>query len=82
MNNDIALASMAMDLKRAALGAHRGSTGTAETFMQESVKRRSEIEESRLPDYMKTVVKKINMEIDPEDALMYSTIIQNYVLHK
>ena len=43
MKNKIALESMAMDLKRAALGYHNNSLKMAERFHQEALERKREI---------------------------------------
>ena len=41
--NKIALGSLAMDLKRVALGYYRNSTKVAEIFMEEALKRKKEL---------------------------------------
>lgn len=88
MENKIALSSLAMDLKRVALGLHRKSYGTANRFFIEAMKRKDEVNESELLPYMQTIIKHISALADQddtckaEDALMYSTRIQNYVLYK
>ena len=87
-NNQIALASLAMDLKRIALGAHRGSTSVVKTFQKEVFKRREEIDEKAVAPYLRVLLKKLDalfVEEDhlklAEDALMYSTLFQNAVLN-
>jgi hypothetical protein len=88
MKNKIILSSLAMDLKRVALGLNRKSYKTADIFLLEAMKSKDEINESELLPYMKTIIKSINAltGLDnthkAEDALMYSTRIQNYVLYK
>lgn len=87
MNNKIALASLAMDLKRVALGYHNGSIQMAERFLEEALKRTAEIDQRPLKKYLRQMladIKKIQIEKDKqktaEDALMYSVIFQNAAL--
>ncbi len=82
MNNRIILSSLAMDLKRVALGLHSKSYKTANRFLVEAMKRKTEVNSEELLPYMKTVLKHVDATIEDEDALMYSTRIQNYVLYK
>ena len=88
MENKIVLSSLAMDLKRVALGLHRKSYSMAERFLSEAMKRKDEVNESELLPYMKTIIKHISILTDrdnthkADDALMYSTRIQNYVMYK
>lgn len=83
MNNKIILGSLALDLKRAALGYYKGSFKTADTFLKEAFKRKKEIKAKSLKPYLRNVLNKIedlksqNKKRLAEDALMYSTIIQN-----
>lgn len=83
-NNQIALASLAMDLKRVALGYHRGSVKTAKIFLGEAFKRRDEIDKTTLKSYLKKLLVKIeslrssnDFQKTAEDALMYSILFQN-----
>ncbi|MFH0749935.1 MAG: hypothetical protein V1917_03440 [Candidatus Gottesmanbacteria bacterium] len=82
MENKIALASLAMDLKRVALGLHRKSNTMANRFLHEAMKRKDEVDTKKLHPYMQHIFMKLNEQLDAEDALMYSTRIQNYVLYK
>lgn len=83
MNNKIILGSLAMDLKRVALGYYKGSFKTADVFLNEALKRKSEIKPESVKPYLRDILNKIGnlKSIDKqklaEDALMYSTIIQN-----
>jgi hypothetical protein len=83
MNNKQILGALAMDLKRAALGYSRGSILMADRFLQEALKRRSELNSENLKPYLVTFLDKIKElkkeEKDKvaEDALLYSTIFQN-----
>lgn len=83
MNNKLLLGALAMDLKRVAIGYHRGSTLMAERFFQEAIKRRNEIDKSSLKPYLITLlnniekIKKEENEKAADNALFYSTIFQN-----
>ena len=87
MNNTLALSSLAMDLKRVALGIHRGSLTMAERFTQEAMKRKQGTDTTTLKPYMQSIIEKLEDTLSSsdlgkkaEDSLMYSTLIQNYVL--
>lgn len=82
--NQIALSSLAMDLKRVALGYHRGSVTMADRFLKEALKRKEEIDTTLVKPYVKKLLDKLDVlakEKDimrkAEDALMYSTLLQN-----
>jgi len=83
MTNKQILGALALDLKRAALGLSRGSDTMAERFLQEAIKRRSEIETAEIKPYLSKFLKNIDSikkeggQKSAEDALMYSTIFQN-----
>lgn len=81
MSNKYILESLASDLKRVALGLHRGSNTMAQRFLDEALKRRDEIEIEEVAPYMKVLLNKLNTETDSDKALMYSTLIQNYTQH-
>ena len=85
--NKIALSSLAMDLKRVALGYHRGSIQMADRFLEEALKRKQEINLKNVKPYVKKLLEKIDgLKIGTdkqkiaEDALMYSALIQNAAL--
>lgn len=85
--NQVALSSLAMDLKRVALGYHRGSIDMANKFLDEALKRKEEIDMTKVPAYVKNLlfkVSKLNLSNDhqrlSEDALMLSTLFQNATL--
>ncbi len=82
MENNYILESLASDLKRTALGLHRRSNIMAQRFLDEALKRKSEINMEKVSPYIKDLINQINRDIDAEDALMYSTLIQNYTQHK
>lgn len=77
-----------MGLKRVALGIYRKSYGVSDRFLLEAMKRQKEADKTKLLPYMQTIIKNLSMLADrnntqkAEDALMYSTRIQNYVLYK
>jgi len=75
----IAMSSLVMDLKRASLGFARGSNIVGERFLQEALKRKSEIKVSKVPYYVKNIFVALEREKDSEDLMMYSTLLQNYL---
>lgn len=79
MDNKIILGSLSSDLKRVGLGLYRNSHPMANRFLEEALKRKNEINKNDLPQYMIVLLAKIKKEISPDEALMYSTLIQNYV---
>jgi hypothetical protein len=82
MKNKYILESLASDLKRVALGLHRGSNVMAERFLIEALKRKKEVEIENVAPYIKNILIQINKDIDSDKALMYSTLIQNYTQYK
>lgn len=87
-NNDI-LAALSMDLKRAALGYHRNSLYMAVRFIDEAKKRHEEVDSTSMPDYMQKILAKLQPLFSDDDIakkadnlLMYSQLIQNYVVKK
>jgi hypothetical protein len=83
--NQIAISSLAMDLKRVALAYQTGSTKTAERFTEEALARKKEI--TGVKPYLKKHLNDLpealgnpDKEKVAEDALMYSTIFQNSVI--
>lgn len=87
MDNKVILGSLAMDLKRVALGYYKGSFKTADIFLKEAIKRKAEVNLSSVKPYIKNILDKIeelafeDKQKAAEDALMYSIIIQNATLH-
>lgn len=85
MNNKVALESLAMDLKRVAIGYHRGSFSMAKRFSEEALKRKSELTNAQLKPYIQIVLEDIDTVLHESDkekiaeySLMFSTLIQNY----
>jgi len=85
----IAIESLSMDLKRVALGLHRGSHKTAERFKEEALARGEEIESQGIYDsYLAKIISGAKDTLTSthervaEDALMYSTLFQNYARKK
>lgn len=84
MNNKFILESMSMDLKRVSLGNYRKSYHMAARFYEETLKRKKELDTSSLKGYLLVILEKIeymknqNADEVSENALMYSTLIQNY----
>lgn len=83
----VVFGSLAMDLKRVALGYHNGSVATAKRFWEEAIKRKEEVNKKRTLPYLKKILDNLdnfilqedNQKI-AEDALMYSTLFQNAAL--
>ena len=88
MNQKILVESLAMDLKRAALGFYRGSIKMANRFRLEALKRGEELESQKTDSYLKNLIRKTETTLRSrnnkiaEDALMYSTLFQNFALKK
>ena len=78
MKNKIALESMAMDLKRVALGYHNNSLKMAERFKEEAIERKKEIDLREVKPYLRLILNKTEKINSPDDALMCSILIQNY----
>lgn len=78
MKNKFILESLASDLKRVALGLHRRSNAMAERFLEEALKRKSEVKVKEVKPYINKILKHLNKNMRSDDALMYSTLIQNY----
>ena len=83
MNNKQILGALSLDLKRVAIGYFRGSTIMSERFFKEALKRRNELDNSSLKPYLVKLLKDMeNLKKEKndraaEDALLYSTILQN-----
>lgn len=85
MNTKNALESLAMDLKRVALGYHRGSDVMAKRFSKEALKRIEEVDQKSTKQYINVLLKKAHEVLAEkdvqklaEDSLMLSTLFQNY----
>ncbi len=84
MRNNAILGTLALDLKRAALGYHRGSSAMANKFFEEALKRRKEIDSKTVKPYIAGFLRNMGKiknekikEKAAEEALLYSTIFQN-----
>ena len=88
MDQKVIISSLAMDLKRVAIGLHRGSFTMANRFREEAIKRGQELKKQKTDGYIIKLVEKMNKSFSKsnedlaEDALMLSTLFQNYVLKK
>lgn len=78
------LAALSMDVKRIALAYHENSLETGDRFVEESLKKIKVIDSTEFPKHVKKILnslEKILLHNDKqkvaEDALMYSTILQN-----
>ena len=84
MNNKIILESLAMDLKRVAIGYYRGSEVMAKRFAKEAKARKEELRNADLKPYLRNLLSKMGDVLKQkdhkklaEDCLMYSTLFQN-----
>ncbi|OGE26493.1 hypothetical protein A3H85_00120 [Candidatus Daviesbacteria bacterium RIFCSPLOWO2_02_FULL_40_8] len=90
MNQKIIISSLAMDLKRVALGLHRGSFNMAHRFKKEALKRSEElkISNSNSDAYLEKLLERVKESLNKtgdqvaEDALMYSTLFQNLIVKR
>lgn len=87
-NQKLIVESLAMDLKRVALGFYRGSYKMADRFRKEALDKSKELENSGMDRYLNKLITGMkkglsrNNEKGAEDALMYSTLFQNFALKK
>ncbi|PIR78914.1 MAG: hypothetical protein COU26_04015 [Candidatus Levybacteria bacterium CG10_big_fil_rev_8_21_14_0_10_36_30] len=84
MNTYVSLSSLAMDLKRVAIGYHRGSEKMADRFLEEVLKRKDEIQKDSVKPYVNLLLSKLegllnekDLNKKAEDSLLYSTLFQN-----
>lgn len=88
MNQKVIVESLAMDLKRVALRLHRKSFQMANRFKQEALMRSQELKHQDNSSYLNLLLYKTKESLESEDervaedALMYSTLFQNYALKK
>ena len=78
MENKYILESLASDLKRVALGIHRGSNQMTKKFLEEAFKRKSELKQDKIPSYIQNLLNNLDKNLNSDYALMCSTLIQNY----
>ena len=85
MNNKILLESMALDLKRVALGAHSNSTKMVDRFLQEVFKRNEMLDTTSLSSTLQSVLITMTSKLKSDqpsrladDALMYSTLLISF----
>ncbi|MGH7203354.1 MAG: hypothetical protein ACREHC_02845 [Candidatus Levyibacteriota bacterium] len=85
MNNKILLESMALDLKRVALGSYSKSTKMADRFLQEVFKRNEQLDYQSLPESLRKILltmqksfEQTNRQRLADDALMYSTLLLSF----
>lgn len=80
----VALSSIAMDLKRVALGYDRGSIKMADKFLEEAIIKKKNIDSSQVEPYLVKILQKIDKlkamkgsRPIADNALLYSILIQN-----
>ncbi|MBI3366748.1 hypothetical protein HY041_03925 [Candidatus Roizmanbacteria bacterium] len=54
----------------------------AQRFLDEALKRKGEVEIKIVAPYIKELLTRLDKDIDAENALMLSALIQNYAQHK
>lgn len=89
MNTHQLIGAISADLKRIAQAYQNNSTDTAERFIQEVLETQKEINTSEVEPYIQKIIKRLdriltnsNSEELAEDALTYSTILQNYYVSR
>lgn len=87
MDEKIILGALSSDLKRVAMSLYRNSPSVARRFLREALSRKSETKNLFLPPYLQKIIREMENSLADissprvaEDCLMYSTLIQNYVL--
>ncbi len=83
MNNKILLESMALDLKRIALGAKGNSQKMTDRFIEEVMKRERLLMKDTIPSSLEVVIENMKKKLISskhlaDDALMFSTILLSY----
>lgn len=88
MTDQELLGSLALDLRRVAMGYHRGSDRMACMFANEARMRAEQLQDAPLAQYLAGLIgqlKRILGQRDhqklAEDALMYSILFQNAAVH-
>lgn len=89
MNTNQLIATISVDLKRIALAYHSNSLTTGKKFISEVLNAKKYINSDTIEPYMEKILLKLdtvlindnNIEL-AEDALMYSTILQNYYVSR
>jgi len=83
MKNKQILAALALDLRRVAIGYHRGSIKMAERFLKEAIERKQEVDVTTIRPYLKNYLDKIDernngsVQKKAEEFLTYSILFQN-----
>jgi hypothetical protein len=84
---DVSLAALSMDLKRVALALYAHSDKVADRFIHESLEKKNRIDVTALRPHVRrlltnldTVLAQKDKEKLAEDALLYSTLLQNAAL--
>lgn len=80
--------ALSNDLLRVALASYRKSDEVAGRFEQEAHKRIAEAKQCAVTDYSAELLPRVEQSLSTpdrlqraENCLMYSTLLQNYVLH-
>jgi hypothetical protein len=81
------LAALSMDLKRVALAVHNRSQHVADRFIRESLAKKNTIDAVAQRPHVRTILTTLDAVLSQkdasklaEDALLYSTLLQNAAL--
>jgi len=81
------LMALSLDLKRVALASYKHSFKVADTFIQESLAKKNKIDASQERPHVKRLLTRLDDMLSQkdtaklaEDALLYSTLLQNAAL--
>lgn len=84
---NLPLAALSMDLKRVALASYKHSFKVADMFIQESLAKKNKIDVTREQPHVKHLLSSLDAVLSQkdkaklaEDALLYSTLLQNAAL--
>ena len=80
--NKLALESISSDLKRISMGLYLKSYTLVDRFAKEALARKSEVQVASLPLYIRKLLSELDSAVqDADQALMISTILQNFCIH-
>lgn len=84
---NLPLAALSMDLKRVALASYNHSFKVADRFIQESLAKKNRIDAAQERPHIKRLLTSLDAVLSQkdsgklaEDALLYSTLLQNAAL--
>lgn len=84
---NLQLAALSMDLKRVALASYNHSSKVADRFIQESLAKKNKIDVTAQRSHVQRLLTSLDAVLSQkdsgklaEDALLYSTLLQNAAL--